>query len=198
MDELWREADFVGGHPALDFLNTISDTGKTRKENKLQNWSAVRRWAVASKLVTETDIRRFTDADVLENEATLAGLIHFREIAYAAMIALAGPATPDHQAISRLKDRIREAITRSTLGIENGRFRWQPDPASRCRWQDAIALAFEDLLRSEELERVRQCKRCTWFFVDRGRGRGRRWCDMRTCGNRAKAQSHRASQMRLS
>ncbi|HIA2401636.1 CGNR zinc finger domain-containing protein, partial [Burkholderia cepacia] len=27
--------------------------------------------------------------------------------------------------------------------------------------------------------------------VDRGRGVGRRWCDMRTCGNRAKVEAFR-------
>lgn len=55
----------------------------------------------------------------------------------------------------------------------------------------AIALGFEDLMRSDDFARVRQCGRCTWFFVDRGRGVGRRWCDMRTCGNRAKVEAFR-------
>ncbi|EPZ91129.1 CGNR zinc finger [Burkholderia cenocepacia BC7] len=46
-------------------------------------------------------------------------------------------------------------------------------------------------MRSDDFARVRQCGRCTWFFVDRGRGVGRRWCDMRTCGNRAKVEAFR-------
>jgi predicted RNA-binding Zn ribbon-like protein len=72
-----------------------------------------------------------------------------------------------------------------------GRFGWRPSGNSHHRWTDAAALSLEDLLRSDELARVRQCKRCTWLFVDRGRGVGRRWCAMRTCGNRAKAEAFR-------
>ena len=32
---------------------------------------------------------------------------------------------------------------------------------------------------------------CTLLFVDRTRGRGRRWCSMAVCGNRAKQAAHR-------
>ena len=41
--------------------------------------------------------------------------------------------------------------------------------------------------------RVRTCAdpRCGRAFVDVTRNRGRRWCDMATCGNRAKAARHR-------
>ena len=33
---------------------------------------------------------------------------------------------------------------------------------------------------------------CSWRFVDRSPTGRRRWCDMRTCGNRAKVARHRA------
>jgi predicted RNA-binding Zn ribbon-like protein len=35
---------------------------------------------------------------------------------------------------------------------------------------------------------------CRWLFYDESRSGQRRWCDMATCGNRAKAQRHRARQ----
>ena len=31
---------------------------------------------------------------------------------------------------------------------------------------------------------------CRWFFVDRTKNHGRRWCEMRVCGNRDKARRH--------
>ena len=40
---------------------------------------------------------------------------------------------------------------------------------------------------------VRACDRCGWFFIDSSRGRRRRWCSMKTCGNQAKATRHRAT-----
>ena len=50
-----------------------------------------------------------------------------------------------------------------------------------------------DALLLGELARVRRCAdhRCGRVFQDETRNGGRRWCDMATCGNRAKAARHR-------
>ena len=52
----WGAADFVGGHPALDFLNTVADTGKTRDADKLVDWPAVHAWAERSGLLPPADL----------------------------------------------------------------------------------------------------------------------------------------------
>jgi len=51
-----------------------------------------------------------------------------------------------------------------------------------------------DSLVDEELARVRRCAdpRCHRVFLDGTKNGLRRWCDMGTCGNRAKAARHRA------
>jgi predicted RNA-binding Zn ribbon-like protein len=51
-----------------------------------------------------------------------------------------------------------------------------------------------DSLISGELARVRRCAdaRCSRHFFDGTRNGRRRWCDMASCGNRAKAARHRA------
>jgi predicted RNA-binding Zn ribbon-like protein len=43
-------------------------------------------------------------------------------------------------------------------------------------------------------ERIKVCASdtCEWIFYDASRTSRRRWCDMATCGNRAKAARHRA------
>lgn len=51
-----------------------------------------------------------------------------------------------------------------------------------------------DALVTGELTRVRRCAAdppCPRVFLDTSRGGHRRWCDMRSCGNRAKAARHR-------
>lgn len=47
-----------------------------------------------------------------------------------------------------------------------------------------------DSLVNGELARIRSCadRRCPRLFLDQTKSRTRRWCDMATCGNRAKAQ----------
>jgi predicted RNA-binding Zn ribbon-like protein len=56
-----------------------------------------------------------------------------------------------------------------------------------------------DALILGELARVHRCAnpRCTCVFYDTTRNGGRRWCDMATCGNRAKAARHRRRARRL-
>ncbi|HUO52784.1 MAG TPA: ABATE domain-containing protein [Gemmatimonadaceae bacterium] len=50
-----------------------------------------------------------------------------------------------------------------------------------------------DALVLGDLAKVRRCAdaRCSHVFLDETRNGTRRWCDMRTCGNRAKAARHR-------
>ena len=56
-----------------------------------------------------------------------------------------------------------------------------------------------DSLVSGELTRVRHCadSRCHRVFLDCTKNGLRRWCDMGTCGNRAKAARHRAKERAL-
>ncbi len=62
------------------------------------------------------------------------------------------------------------------------------DALDRPLWPVLFAAA-ELLISTEGRPQVRQCalKECRLFFVDRSPSRQRRWCEMKTCGNRAKS-----------
>jgi len=57
-----------------------------------------------------------------------------------------------------------------------------------------LAQAASDLLVSTDAERVKDCgdPTCHWLFLDLSKNHTRRWCDMKTCGNRMKARRHQA------
>ena len=62
---------------------------------------------------------------------------------------------------------------------------------------DALARMAErlvDVVAGGHEDRLRICDNptCRWVFYDTSRTGRRRWCDMATCGNRAKAARHRA------
>src|SRR6187551_1530056 len=62
---------------------------------------------------------------------------------------------------------------------------------------DALARLADPLvteLTAGHPERIKVCASdtCQWIFYDASRTSRRRWCDMATCGNRAKAARHRA------
>jgi predicted RNA-binding Zn ribbon-like protein len=57
-----------------------------------------------------------------------------------------------------------------------------------------LADPFVTELTAGHPDRIRICASdtCQWIFYDASRTSRRRWCDMSTCGNRAKAARHRA------
>jgi predicted RNA-binding Zn ribbon-like protein len=67
------------------------------------------------------------------------------------------------------------------------------------RWRSPESLLFPlarslaDLVCTEDFTCVKACEgpECTLLFIDRTRGRARRWCSMAVCGNRAKQAAHR-------
>jgi predicted RNA-binding Zn ribbon-like protein len=71
--------------------------------------------------------------------------------------------------------------------------RWCPSP-TRTSAQLCAVLAGEalSLLCSPKATRVGVCGggNCGWLFVDESRGKRRQWCDMKDCGNRAKARRY--------
>ncbi len=48
--ENWTQAAFVGGHPALDILNTVGDNGKTRDSSRIADWECFVSWSQAAGL----------------------------------------------------------------------------------------------------------------------------------------------------
>jgi predicted RNA-binding Zn ribbon-like protein len=79
-------------------------------------------------------------------------------------------------------------------GVTSG-LAWRPQR----RWRSPESLLFPlarslaDLVCTEDFTSVKACEgpECTLLFVDRTRGRARRWCSMAVCGNRAKQAAHR-------
>jgi predicted RNA-binding Zn ribbon-like protein len=55
---------------------------------------------------------------------------------------------------------------------------------------NAVIRSAADLPLAGRLEAIKTCPECGWLFYDTSRNQLRRWCDMRTCGNRVKARRH--------
>ena len=108
-------------------------------------------------------------------------------------IAAAKPARPDD--VERISDFALEALNHRQLTRTNGNYRWEwqsngRDPLERLLWP--IAESAAELLTSEDRAAIRECGApdCEWLFLDHSRNRSRRWCDMKSCGNRQKARRH--------
>jgi len=195
--------EFTGGHLSLNFTNTVDNRkGKNRKE-LLTNYCDLLEWA------EEAGILRAKDAGHLQNMAeavpgqaksALRTAIQLREALYAVFSAAIERRTIPSTALSVLNMAVQRAARHERIAEDHFRFRWELSPLEgsldSILW--LIARSAADLLTSPELAKVRQCasRDCAWLFLDTSKNHRRRWCEMKTCGNRAKARRYYERQKR--
>jgi predicted RNA-binding Zn ribbon-like protein len=186
----------------IDFVNTDASAQAPRGD-LLRDIEALLGWLVAQHALDEDRAGGIARRSALQPAAAAATLVDARRVR-AALRALAerGGGTGPQAARARA-DAVTE-INR-VLGRSAGTRRLEPHDGGWMRsfvpTGDAFAALMipivesaADSLIGEELPRVRRCAdpRCHRVFHDGTRNGLRRWCNMGTCGNRAKAARHRA------
>ena len=185
----WKDEDFIAGNLALDFLNTVANQDKNRDWNRLPGWAEILSWAEFGGLISadEAGALSGTAMDLREYKALMA----FREQGYQLLSGfLKGEAV---DVTSAYEATLRTTLSVSVLQQGKNGFVWRPD----LQEEDAglirhrLVLALWSLMQGPDMARLRECGRCSWLFLNSGRGVGRKWCRMAACGNRAKSQNFR-------
>lgn len=188
----------LGGRLCLDFANTADWHASDQPEERLTSYSGFVLWSQQVGILTQKQAKRLLrQAADRPDEATavLNRAIALREAIYEVFAAVAHGQSPQAIDLSALNAALSEALARSQIApVETG-FGWQwagdEDALDRLLWP--IARSAADLLTSDDLQRVGQCaddRGCGWLFLDTSRNHTRRWCDIKDCGNRAKAHRH--------
>ncbi len=190
-EHFWQKFGFFGGHAALDFVNTLDDVDKRRSMEAIPDWTAAFAWARAAGLLSADEVKLL--AEGASDEEELTALHRFREALWGLLSDLAAKRSPDEELAASVESEIKWALAAARLERDEASFGWRVSPEAfelkllRAR----VALAVWDLMSRQDLSRLRECGRCTGLFLDHGRGRGRRWCRMNTCGNRTKTERFR-------
>lgn len=192
----WADASFVGGHLALDFVNTAGGRTKARDIERLIRSRDALDWAHAAGVLTTVEYEQLVDRvdqDPSEAEGALRQLHAQRDALHTFLLAgVEGTRCPP-SARDRVHHDIALAYRQARLSCS-----FLTEPAWVVDVADAgarllarrLALAAAELLASIQRSQVGVCGRCSWLFLDPSPTRRRRWCSMVTCGNRAKAQRH--------
>jgi predicted RNA-binding Zn ribbon-like protein len=173
----------VGGDIALDFANTVSWRGTDRETDHIRTGDALLSWAADNSLLRTGVARAPVSGPLLRTAHDLRHAI--RRVMEA---VLAGEPAPHDRAL--ILDILRRSLGSAKLIGTPAQIDFV-DPADAV--VGPIALATVNLLCGERLARLKMCPQedCHWFFLDMTKNRSRRWCDMASCGNRAKATQHR-------
>ena len=191
--------DFCGNHLAIDFTNTVGDRGAGRVEH-FNTFGDIIAWAEARGVISRGAagaLRQKADADPDAANRAWRSALAFREALYNVIAAVSSNRRARPADLAIVNEHVGEtfkgaALARSGKGfsLETRAEEWL-DPVLR-----PVTRAAVDLLTSDDLTRVGRCADddCAWLFLDTTRSRTRRWCDMRSCGNRHKVRRFRGAE----
>lgn len=194
-DNPFADLSLIGGRLSLDFVNT-ADTHGPAVGDKLVAYADLLWWALRVGMLDEpaaAPLFAAAEADPAGAERVLAAAVELREALYRVFIAARGGGVADAADLAVLNRELSHALGHLRVTAEEGGFGWG--------WEEGVRLErvlwpvvrdAAELLVSGDLRRVGKCcgESCDWLYLDTSRNRSRRWCDMQSCGNRAKARRH--------
>lgn len=198
------ELELIGGALCLDFANTVGGSRSDPREY-LIDYRALVRWGERVGALQPEDARALLgEAEDRPADAagTLARARELRETIYRVYARLARGRPAEPRDLQALNESLVPVMAELRLVADEDGYSWRPvrRKGALDLMLGPIARDAADLLVSGDLERVKQCggDDCDWLFLDASRNRSRRWCDMKDCGNRAKARRHYRRQKRTS
>lgn len=188
--------EWSGGHPALDFVNTLDERPSESQIDNLATYRDLVRFAELAGLVEAPVAARLTRLDDRACARIVKRARKLREHLHD-MLAAAHSGQPVQQLDL-------EAIT-AAIQAAHAAQALVTSPSSRlaCRcWRPTLApeiplhacsLAIERLLVDEDRKRIRKCgaSDCDVYYIDASKAQLRQWCSMKGCGNREKQRRWR-------
>ncbi len=189
--------DFCGGQLAVDFTNTVGDRGGEALEH-FRTFGDIVAWAEARGVVTRSDaadLRRDATAAPEKARRAVRQAVELREALYGVFKAIADGRRPRAADVDRVNAAVAETYQHATLTPASAkRFVLETRPGEGlARILRPVVRAAVELLTSDQILQVGWCadESCGWVFLDTTRSHTRRWCDMKSCGNRNKVRRFR-------
>jgi len=190
---------FVGQRLWLDFVNTLGGA-RDAPEEMLRDAGALVRWLQAAGVLDaerSAGMLRRAQQQPAGATAALADARRIRTVLRQLAEAGARDARVRRDVVAEINRVLgRSAGTRRLEEHGDGSFTraFVPGGDAFAGLMIPIVESAADALVQHELPRVRRCaaRNCQRVFQDTTKNAARRWCDMTTCGNRAKAERFRS------
>jgi predicted RNA-binding Zn ribbon-like protein len=180
------EFAFLGGRPALDFVNTELMEGPERVD-LLRSDQTLLAWGRAAGLLSEP-LSVAASATRIDPRAPA-----LRVAIRAIFEARIDGKRPPIAALKIVNELLTQPTRAPALEFLRGRFvRSQVLGTTASELLQRIAVDAAQLLTESDRSLLRRCSnhRCILLFYDASKSGRRRWCSMGICGNRAKVAAH--------
>jgi predicted RNA-binding Zn ribbon-like protein len=167
--------NLIGGVLCLDFVNTVDPRHTPGRHEYLDDYPA----------------------DPAGAARVLDRAIRLREALYPLFSRAAQGRPPVPGDLAVLQAELTRALPHLRIGWSPAGFgrEWEQDSKALDQVLWPVSWSAAELLLHGPVDRIRECPgqgNCGWLFLDLSKNASRRWCDMRVCGNRAKARRHYA------
>jgi predicted RNA-binding Zn ribbon-like protein len=189
---------YVGGDPSVDLVNTVDWFGDELDHDRIPDYGRLTQWAEGAGVITAAAgerLRRLAAARPREAAAVVASAGRLRWVLQRLFTAFAS-GRPAGSALDEFNELLADALPRlhlarpasSKRGTLALTWRGMGEDLASPLWP--VVWSAAQLLVSEEASRIHACAApdCGWMYVDRSRNGLRRWCQMETCGTRAKSR----------
>jgi len=174
--------------PWVDLANSEEWDGFGRFTDHLGNPSWIRSFLAHWKLVPSST-----------KNAPSSKLLKLRRVLRRTAERLAAGRSPSPVDLAKLNHSLNVRVRQKFVQNQNG-LRSELIPLRKdWSWVIArIAASLGEMLANREAERIKICANsgCQWVFYDPTKARIKRWCNDKTCGNRARVRRARAAQKR--
>jgi predicted RNA-binding Zn ribbon-like protein len=190
-----QNLELIGGVLCLDYANTVDPRHTSERQEYLENYASLVDWAYHTGEHSANDaaaLRMLAKQLPREADAVWARAIALREALYVLLTPRRKSQT--QESLTVLNDELRRAMSHVTISRRKRQYDigWLPDAElDRVIWP--VVRSAAEIIGSAQLHDVKECDGdgCGWLFADTSKAGRRRWCSMRSCGNRAKSERHR-------
>jgi predicted RNA-binding Zn ribbon-like protein len=187
--------DLTSGLLCLDFANTVDDRTDEHPQELLVGYDDLVAWSRQTQVLTEQEARELlkkAKKQHTETNKVLNRAVEVREAIFRIFKAVAESESPEDEDLVLLSTVVAEAQKHARIVWDAHGFHWDWVGAGSeldCMLWPVVHSA-SDFLISDELDTVRVCASdtCNWLFIDTSKNHSRRWCNMKSCGNREKAR----------
>jgi predicted RNA-binding Zn ribbon-like protein len=187
----------VAGHPALDLVNSLDWRFRpSGSEELLNTYADLLRFTEQCGLIAPAEVKEFATSSTVKKRISLSSTKELRERLASICYAIVDGQPPPAKSVRALSGFARAVRRSENLEWSGKRLQWTTDrdrvSASDSPFRRLVSTALE-LLTSERIDQLRACSNseCRWLFLDGTKNKGRRWCDMKLCGNRIKSRRYR-------
>jgi len=187
--------DLTGGLLCLDYANTLDNRTDVHPQELLNSYNDLVLWSQQADVLTEQEAQQILEkAEQHSSETTrvLKRAVEVREAIFRIFKAVAEDESPEDEDLVTLSALVAEAQKHAQIVPNTNGFHWdwtgKRSELDCMLWP--VVRSAADFLTSDDLDTVRVCASdsCNWLFIDTSKNHSRRWCNMKSCGNREKAR----------